>query len=106
LLEAEQGEVMQIPSWAKTTTVAAAGGAISGGSAALLAPEKFNIHFGNGHLALIMLQGALVAVGALFINSPRGKKLLSTYQKVEDQAAKDQATIANLKTEIKKNGGN
>jgi hypothetical protein len=95
---------MKIPSWVTTASVAAAGGAISGGSAALMAPEKFNIHFGNGHLALIMLQGALVALGALFINSPRGQKLISAYQKTEDQAAKDQATVANLKTEIKKNG--
>lgn len=92
---------MNIPSWLKTTLVAAGGGAISGGSAAIMAPDKFGIHFGNGRLALIMLQGALVAVGALFLRSPQGQKMVAGYQKSQAQAAEDKAALDKIKTDIK-----
>jgi hypothetical protein len=53
--------------WLRTSLAAAAGGAISAGCAEVLDPDRFNLRFGQGRLALMMLEGALIAIGALVV---------------------------------------
>jgi hypothetical protein len=33
----------------------------------VLDPDRFNLRFGQGRLALMMLEGALIAIGALVV---------------------------------------
>jgi hypothetical protein len=60
--------------WLKTVLVAAGGGIISALTVAFLEhPFGFFTHykFGEGRLALALIQGAAVAVVALFLKPPR-----------------------------------
>lgn len=59
--------------WLKTAAVAVVGGGMPAVLADVLDPAKFQIRYGNGRLALVILQGAAIAVGALFLQSPKQK---------------------------------
>jgi hypothetical protein len=93
---------MQMKPWTKTTLVAAAGGAISALMAALADPAGFSVKYklGEGRLALMMLQGAAVAVVALFMRSPQGQEIMSSLKHSQQQAKDDAAMLDKVKSDI------
>lgn len=86
--------------WVKTVVVAAIGGGVPAGFTAVMDPQKFGIHFGNGRLLLIMLQGAAVAVGALWLRSPQGQQIMGAFKQGQQQGANDLAMLQKAKSDL------
>lgn len=84
--------------WVTTVLVAGFGGGVAGVVATLADPSKYAFprDLGSGKMWPFFLSGAAVAVGAMFLKSPFG-------QKVMEQAKESQAQIAQTKADLKSN---
>ena len=71
--------------WLRTAAVAAAGGAVTGGLAAAIDPTHFNFRdwIDEEHIALMAIDGAVIAVGGLFLRSPLGVKVTALLHEIK-----------------------